>query len=406
MVRYEHTGGAQVTTLAAPINSTDQSFTVVDASGYPDGSVGPFWVVLDATTANEEKVLCATRTGNTFTVASGGRGGDDTVAVPHNPPAQVRHIFTAIEADEANAHVNATSGVHGVAGNVVGTTDVQTLTGKTILGSQNTFGSIPQSAITDLVTRLNVPYWRGYKATPNTINPGVAGSPGTLTTLTSSGISTPSGAHSSAKVVPKDGLYLVTYRVRYGTEPGALEMGDFRLRVGLNPIGDGSDTSEMGTIVAESQERHFWRPDRERIHVRDSLSINISNGVTAEVYDPLNLGATLPEVPHYVGVNLYSGTGTASGWNIRTDEYTTSTFRLIMDRHVATAAAVTIPIRIFALYGASGAVVGHSAELTTMLDLNEGDILVFRVWNNGTDIPVEIHAGQEYSQMSITWLRP
>lgn len=404
MVRYSHTGGAAPTQLSGAIDSDDLQFNVASGAGYPTGVNGPFWVVIDPGTANEEKILCSGRVDNLFTVTPGGRGGDDTSAVPHSAPAEVRHIFTAIEADDASAHIDATSGVHGVLSDVVGRTDVQELRGKTLSGAFNTFSNIPQGAITDLTARLNVPFWRGYKATPNAINPGVTGAPGTLTTLTSSGISTPSGAHSSAKRVPKDGLYLVHYKVRYGVLSGALEPGDFRLRIGLNPVGDGADTSQSGTVVAEDQNRHFWRPDRERIHVRTSLSINLEG--TSYVND-LNLGATLPEVPHYVGVNLYSGTGSAAGWNIRTDNYTTSTFRLIMDRGgLAGVPAIAVPIRLFALYGGGGAVVGHSAELVTVLDLNEDDILVFRVWNNGTEAPVEIHGGQEYSQASIVWLGP
>jgi len=403
MARYEHTGGAAVTTLVAPITDDAMTFTVADATGYPTGVVGPFWVVLGATTANEEKVLCASRAGNVFTVNSGGRGGDGTTAVPHNAAEQVRHIFTATEADDANEHIESAV-AHGRSSALVGINDVQTLTGKTISGATNTISGLAQSSTNGLVDRLTVPFWRGYKASPNTINPGIFGSPGTLTTLTSSGITTPSGAHSTAKRVPKDGLYLVEYRLRYGTGSGAVEVGDFRLRLGLNPIGDGVDPLESGTVVAESQNRHAYQPGR-RTHVRTSLSITISNGVTSEIYDALNLGATLPQVPYYVGVNLHSGDGVASGWNIRTDEYTTTTFRLILDRHVATVGSLVCPIRIFAIYDDDDNT-GHSVELTQVLDLNENDILVFRVWNNGATVPVEIHEGQEYSQASITWIGP
>lgn len=134
MARREYAGGAPETSLASGITSSSQSFTVTtgEGSGYPTGAVGPFFVVIDPGTGSEEKILCSSRSSDIFTVASGGRGADDTDAVSHVTGALVRHIYTATDADEANQHVNTDAGVHGVAGNLVGTTDAQTLSNKTI----------------------------------------------------------------------------------------------------------------------------------------------------------------------------------------------------------------------------------------------------------------------------------
>jgi hypothetical protein len=89
--------------------------------------------------ATEEKILCSSRSGNTITVYSDGittgRGADGTTIASHSNNAEIEHIFTATDADEANAHVNASSAVHGIAGSVVGTTDTQTLTNKTLDGA-------------------------------------------------------------------------------------------------------------------------------------------------------------------------------------------------------------------------------------------------------------------------------
>lgn len=107
-----HKGAARPTTLSGAINNTDLTFTVTTGggAGYPDGTTGVFVVTLDAGLAGEEKVLCSARTGDTFTVTT--RGYDDTTASAHQNQASVQHTFSAVEAHEANAHINATTAAH------------------------------------------------------------------------------------------------------------------------------------------------------------------------------------------------------------------------------------------------------------------------------------------------------
>lgn len=145
--RFEYTGGWAPTTLSNPVGPTDPTLIVTDATGAPTGAVGLFTVVVDRGLVSEEKILCATQAAGTIAVAASGRGYDGTVGQSHVAGATVELCWTAIAADADNAHNNAASGIHGVNGNVVGDTDHQVLTNKTLDGSENTFSNIPSSAI-------------------------------------------------------------------------------------------------------------------------------------------------------------------------------------------------------------------------------------------------------------------
>jgi hypothetical protein len=127
-----HYANAAATTLTAPVTSSDTTIEVASVTGLPVSY--PFILILDRETASEEVVLVTTGSGTALTVT---RGYDNTPAFAHANGAVVVHGISAIDADEANAHVNATSDVHGVTGSLVGTTDSQTLTNKTISTSTN-----------------------------------------------------------------------------------------------------------------------------------------------------------------------------------------------------------------------------------------------------------------------------
>ena len=127
MSRIEHKGNAKATNLTADLGGTATDLTIpgTDFTGYPDGTIGTFYITIDRDLPTQEKILCATRTGNVITVATGGRGADDTPIQFHATNAVIEHVWTAIEADEANAHIESVTTAHGIAN----TADLVTLSG-------------------------------------------------------------------------------------------------------------------------------------------------------------------------------------------------------------------------------------------------------------------------------------
>lgn len=139
--RYKFANAPVVTTLAADMAAGATTFTLTSGTNWPGAGTGNFWVTIGAGTATEERILCSSTTGTTVTVASSGRGQDGTSAVAHSTGETVWVSWSATDADDANAHVSATGSdatvsIHGLASgsNVVGETDTQTLTNKTLTG--------------------------------------------------------------------------------------------------------------------------------------------------------------------------------------------------------------------------------------------------------------------------------
>lgn len=117
-MRRSYAGAAQSAQLTADLGGSTANLTIYcsDLTNWPTGTGGyPFYVVIDRGKSTEEKILCASRTGNVLTVydngITNGRAADGTSITAHTANAVIEHVFTATDADEANAHVN-TSPIH------------------------------------------------------------------------------------------------------------------------------------------------------------------------------------------------------------------------------------------------------------------------------------------------------
>lgn len=113
-------------TLSAPASPTATTFTTTSFTQYP---AVPFTATISRNQPDEEVVLVTSASTGTLTVT---RGYDGTVGQTHAAGATVEHTAVALDYTEANTHVNATAGVHGVTGSVVGTQGSQTLLTKTL----------------------------------------------------------------------------------------------------------------------------------------------------------------------------------------------------------------------------------------------------------------------------------
>jgi len=138
MTTRKYSSRSQQTTLSGALTNSATTATVVSGTSLLGGvtiSAGEiFTVVIDPDTALEEIVDVSAVSTNTLTIV---RGRDGSTGVAHSAGAVVRHMAIGRDYREANLHIEAASGVHGLSGSVVGTTDTQVLTNKDLTSATN-----------------------------------------------------------------------------------------------------------------------------------------------------------------------------------------------------------------------------------------------------------------------------
>jgi len=153
-------------TLSTGINSSVESMTVNNGDTLPNAF--PYTLVIDPNLSSEEIVTVTSSSGGGAVLAIT-RGQDGTSPQAHDASAVIKHMITARDLQDAQNHIEASSGgytivndgqgnttrsLHGIAlgeGAVVGTLKPQTLTNKTLTSPIINGGS----ALTVNSTELN-----------------------------------------------------------------------------------------------------------------------------------------------------------------------------------------------------------------------------------------------------------
>lgn len=153
--RRYYSSAAVAATLSASLTSSATSIAISTVTGWPASY--PFTAIIGEDTNKEEIVTVTGVAGTTLTIA---RGVGGTTGQAHDAGETIRHGVYAQDFEDGSAHYDASTAVHGVAGSVVGTTNTQTLTNKTISGASNTFSAVPVSALTGAWSAWT-PTWTG-----------------------------------------------------------------------------------------------------------------------------------------------------------------------------------------------------------------------------------------------------
>jgi hypothetical protein len=150
MTTRNYSSRSQQTTLTSAVTAGATTLVVQSGAALLGGQSIPagttFTIVVDPDTAIEEIIDATAVSTNTFTIT---RAIDGSSAQGHSAGAVVRHMAIGRDYRESNAHIEASTGVHGISNSssVVGTIDTQTLTNKTLTAPTITNPSISGAGV-------------------------------------------------------------------------------------------------------------------------------------------------------------------------------------------------------------------------------------------------------------------
>lgn len=139
---HNYSDTASVAQLGANMDAITTTLTVTGPSytGFPGV---PYWGMIARGTPSAEEVEVVAAAGTTLTVV---RAQGGTAASSHSTGDTFEHNAPAVFFTNTETHADTPSGVHGVTGTVVGTTDAQTLSNKTYRGAHRAVFSDAQPA--------------------------------------------------------------------------------------------------------------------------------------------------------------------------------------------------------------------------------------------------------------------
>jgi len=177
--------------LVGGITGAAASLIVDVTTGLP---TAPFTLLLDPGAATEEVIEVTGVGGTTLTVT---RGVDGTSAQSHSNGAEIRHAYSARDFQDSRNHEANTTTAHGVTGAVVGTTNTQTLTNKTLtnatfMGPTVALGAFTAGDISGLAGTfsgdVNAPNLATTAGTQTLTNKTMSGASNTFTLIPSAAV--------------------------------------------------------------------------------------------------------------------------------------------------------------------------------------------------------------------------